>query len=212
MMDLTPHMMTILVAVIAFAALGLAIAAYVRSDDVATNSVEAGDIQAGAVGNAALAANAVTTAKILDGAVTPAKLDGTSSTITLSDAASITLTETAHAGKILFVPDMTATSTIDIPAPSKAGVTYKFLYYGVDADAQNHVLDLAAGVFLRGGVTWVADPADTATANVVFGNGTSSNALTLVTPGAYEITLVAVSTTVFHLSGYIASQTIPTMA
>ena len=54
-----------------------------------------------------------------------------------------TLTEGAHAGKILIAPDHTGAGTINVPAPSRAGVRYRLVYGGVADDAQNLTIALS---------------------------------------------------------------------
>ena len=50
------------------------------------------------------------------------------------------LTEAAHAGKIVYLPDFPGNATLRIPTPSKACVQYKLIYGGVADDVHNLVV------------------------------------------------------------------------
>ena len=125
--------------------------------------------------------------------------------------ADLTVTEALHAGTVVMQTDVGAARTYTIPAPSAAGVTYRFLGQGTGAAADSHDVILTtgtAGVFFDGVITHIET--DAGAANVpVWGNGTSHDLLTLNVPAGYDITLIAKSTTVFYITGTVTSADVP---
>ena len=129
--------------------------------------------------------------------------------------ADLTVTEALHAGTVVMQTDVGADRTYTIPAPSAAGVTYRFLGQGTGAAADGHDVILTtgtAGVFFDGMITHHDTDADSSGSalNVgVWGNGTSHDLLTLNVPAGYDITLIAKSTTVFYITGTVTSADVP---
>ena len=135
--------------------------------------------------------------------------------VTLADTASITLTEATHAGRLIIVPDVAQTTTITLPTPI-AGMSMHFVgpLSAADADETedtNNVV-IAAGtgntIYFKGRLTFLDIDGD---ANSIVGSDNNSNEnITIITAGHYDITLVGVSATVWMVSGYVASDTVPT--
>ena len=135
--------------------------------------------------------------------------------VTLADTASITLTEATHAGRLIIVPDVAQTTTITLPTPI-AGMSMHFVGPVSAADADetedtNNVV-IAAGtgntIYFKGRLTFLDIDGD---ANSIVGSDNNSNEnITIITAGHYDITLVGVSATVWMVSGYVASDTVPT--
>ena len=135
--------------------------------------------------------------------------------VTLADTASITLTEATHAGRLIICPDVAQTSTWTLPTPI-AGMSMHFVGPVSAADADetedtNNVV-IAAGtgnaIFFKGRLTFLDIDGD---ANSIVGSDNNSNEnITIITAGHYDITLVGVSATVWMVSGYVASDTVPT--
>jgi len=121
-----------------------------------------------------------------------------------------TLTEAAHAGKTVLLPDATANATLAIPTPSKAGITYKLVYNGIADDAHDMVISFAddACYFKGNLMTFDEDLATAAATSVVFANGSSNDVLTIHDPHAYCIEMVSLSTTVMAIWGYVVSDTV----
>ena len=135
--------------------------------------------------------------------------------VTLSDTASITLTEATHAGRLIIVPDVAQTTTITLPTPI-AGMSMHFVgplaAAGADETEDTNNVVIAAGtgnsIFFKGRLTFLDIDGD---ANSIVGSDNDSNEnITIVTAGHYDITLVGVSATVWMVSGYVASDTVPT--
>ena len=120
------------------------------------------------------------------------------------------LTEAAHAGKTVLLPDATANATLRIPTPSKAGITYKLVYNGVADDAHDMVISFPddACYFKGNLMTFDEDLATAAATAVVFANGSSNDVLTLNDPHAYCIEMVSLSTTVMAVWGYVVADTV----
>ena len=137
--------------------------------------------------------------------------------VTLTDTASISLTEATHAGRLIIVPDVGQTTTITLPTPI-AGMSMHFVgpLSAADADetedTNNVVIQCGTGnsIFFQGRLTFNDIDGD---ANSIVGSDNNSNeALTIITAGHYDIHLVGVSATVWWVSGFVSSDTVPTFA
>ena len=135
--------------------------------------------------------------------------------VTLADTATIAVTEAAHAGRLIIVPDVAQTTTITLPTPI-AGMSMHFVgpLSGVDADETedtNNVV-IAAGtgnsIYFKGRVTFLDIDGD---ANSIVGSDNNSNEnLTIITAGHYDVTFVGISATIWMVSGIVTSDTAPT--
>jgi len=130
--------------------------------------------------------------------------------------ANLTVTEALHAGTIVMQIDVSSDKTYTIPAPSAAGVTYRFVGQGEGSEADAHAVILSTAatgtVFFDGMITHLDTSNDNSggALNVgVWGNGTGHDILTLNVPAGYDITLIAKSTTVFYITGSVTSATAP---
>jgi len=134
--------------------------------------------------------------------------------------ANLTVTEALHAGTIVMQTDVSGDKTYTIPAPSAAGVTYRFVGQGTGAAADGHDVILTtgtAGVFFDGMITHLntttndnsEDAVDNQFNTPVWGNGTEHDHLQINVPAGYDITLIAKSTTVFYITGSVTSNTAP---
>ena len=121
-----------------------------------------------------------------------------------------TLTEAAHAGKVVLLPDATANATLRIPTPSKAGICYKLVYHGVADDAHDLVISFADDeCYLKGSLmTQDEDEAGAAQVATIFGDGSTTDVLTINDPHTFEINLVSLSTTQMAVWGYVVSDTV----
>ena len=140
--------------------------------------------------------------------------------VTLADTASITLTEATHAGRLIIVPDVAQTTTITLPTPI-AGMSMHFVGPVSAADADetedtNNVV-IAAGtgntIYFKGRLTFldIDETAGTEIA-VIGGDNDSNETITIATAGHYDIHIVAISTTIWMVSGFVASDTAPVFA
>ena len=135
--------------------------------------------------------------------------------VTLADTAAISLTEATHAGRLIIVPDVAQTTTLTLPTPI-AGMSMHFVgpLSAADADETedtNNVV-IAAGtgnsIYFKGRLTFNDIDGD---ANSIVGSDNNSNEnITIITAGHYDITLVGISATIWMVSGYVSSDTVPT--
>tara|TARA_R110000782_G_C14643665_1_gene395949 strand:+ start:93 stop:686 length:594 start_codon:yes stop_codon:yes gene_type:complete len=121
-----------------------------------------------------------------------------------------TLTEAAHAGKVVLLPDATGDATLRIPTPSKAGICYKIVYHGVADDAHDMVISFADDAcYFKGSLLTLDEDLDGgATVATIFGDGSTTDVLTINDPHTFEINLVSLSTTAMAVWGYIVSDTV----
>ncbi len=135
--------------------------------------------------------------------------------VTLADTATIAVTEAAHAGRLIIVPDVAQTTTITLPTPI-AGMSMHFVgpLHAATADETedtNNVV-IAAGtgnsIYFKGRVTFLDIDGD---ANSIVGSDNDSNEnLTIITAGHYDVTFVGISATIWMVSGIVTSDTAPT--
>ena len=133
--------------------------------------------------------------------------------VVLPDA-STSLTHADHGNKTLIVPDLGGSYTYTLPAPTKPGQHFHFIYGGAAADASNVLFATATdnSVYMKGGINWVNNN-DTSDDGIgVWSDGDSNELLTLVTPETFDIHFLAISTTVWYIWGWGASVTILTIA
>ena len=134
--------------------------------------------------------------------------------VSLADS-SISLTEATHAGRLIIVPDVGQTSTITLPTPI-AGMTFEFITAqsvasGALTAADGHDVQIAtagSSIFFTGQIlhTGIATPV------VIWPNNASHYRMNMLLPASVHIWLYAVSTTVWALSGWVASAATPTFA
>ena len=120
------------------------------------------------------------------------------------------LVEAIHSGKTILMPDAPADSTLLIPTPSKAGITYKLVYHGIADDTADMVVKFSDDAcYFKGNLLTHDEDLSTAAATaVVFANGSTHDVLTLNDPHAYCIEMVSLSTTVMAIWGYVVSDTV----
>ena len=129
--------------------------------------------------------------------------------VVLADATAA-LTEATHAGRTCIIPTIASSDKIlTLPTPI-AGMTFRFVY-GHTAASGTYDIAISAGtgntLYFDGAVCHLA-----ATPVMVFSDGDSNELLNILTPGGFEINIVAVSTTVWMVSGWVFSAAAPTFA
>ena len=128
--------------------------------------------------------------------------------VAIADATAA-LTEATHAGRTLIIPTIASSDKIlTLPTPI-AGMTFKFVYGHTVASSYDISISAGTGntLYFDGAVCHV-----TGTPVMVFSDGDSNELLNIITPGGFEINLVAVSTTVWMVSGWVFSATVPSFA
>mgnify|MGYP001321297889 CR=1 FL=1 len=117
------------------------------------------------------------------------------------------LTEAAHSGKIIYLPDFNGNATLRIPTPSKAGVTYRLISNAVADDAHNLVISFPDDeCYFQGAVLSIdEDEAGAAQTSTIYANGTSNDKLTITAGHYIDLTLTSLSTTKMLVSGLLVS-------
>ncbi len=85
-------------------------------------------------------------------------------------------------GGVVIIPLVTANVTCTLPATPTAGLTYKFVFVGSAADAEDWVITAAA--FFAGGVVWMEEDSAGVEVASIYANGTTHNTLTVNNPAA----------------------------
>jgi hypothetical protein len=136
-----------------------------------------------------------------------------SAPVVLSTSTS-SLTEAANAGRVNLIPNVASDIVYTLPTPI-AGMTFEFITSqgatGGLAAADGHDVQIAtasSSIFFAGQIlhTGIATPV------VIWPNGTAHYRMNLLLPASVHIWLYGVSTTVWALSGWIASASTPTFA
>ena len=130
----------------------------------------------------------------------------------LTDA-SASITEATHAGRTVVTIDNSADRTFTLPTPI-AGMTFKFIYGHTAADGHDVIIAAGSGnsIFFKGGVVHHDTDQTGQTSAMVFSDGDSNETFQMNLPAGFEINLVASSTTVWYISGWVASATAPAFA
>lgn len=131
------------------------------------------------------------------------------SPVVVTDAATYSVKE-YNSGLLHVLPNFTATCTLTLPTPKK-GLSYRFMYGGAAADAQNAVISTGSDTyFYKGGVVFQDQDGDVMAP--VYADGNSNSKLTIVTPEVGTWVEVHCDGTNWYLNGAIFSATTPTLA
>ena len=132
--------------------------------------------------------------------------------VVLTDA-SASITEATHAGRTIVTIDNSADRTFTLPTPI-AGMSFKFIYGHTAADGHDVIIAAGSGntIYFKGGVIHHDTDETGQTSAMVFSDGNSNEVFQMNLPAGFEINLVASSTTVWYISGWVASATAPTFA
>ena len=132
--------------------------------------------------------------------------------VVLTDA-SASITEATHAGRTVVTIDNSADRTFTLPTPI-AGMEFKFIYGHTAADGHDVLISAGTGntLYFKGGVVHHDTDETGQTSAMVFSDGNSNEVFQMNLPAGFEINLVASSTTVWYISGWVASATAPTFA
>ena len=132
--------------------------------------------------------------------------------VILTDA-DASITEATHAMRTVVTIDNSADRTFTLPTPI-AGMEFKFIYGHTAADGHDVLISAGTGnsLFFKGGVVHHDTDETGQTSAMVFSDGNSNEVFQMNLPAGFEINLVASSTTVWYISGWVASATAPTFA
>ena len=136
--------------------------------------------------------------------------------VTLADTAAISLTEATHAGRLIIGPNVGQTSTWTLPTPI-AGMSFHFvgpLIALATEDTNSIVISAGTGnsIYFKGRLTFLDIDATASDVSVIGGDNDSNETITIATAGSYDITIVGISATIWMVSGYVASDTVPAFA
>ena len=121
----------------------------------------------------------------------------------------ITIVNTTHGGRINIVPNGGQDNTYTLPAP-EAGVSYKFVYGGLAADATDAIFITPGNTnFYKGNITHLDTNADNV---VVYPDGNSESSLQLNVPQAFEVTFLGLDSTNYQVFGNVTGATAPAFA
>ena len=145
--------------------------------------------------------------------VTIGELKNALSAPVVSTNADLTITEALHAHRTVVTIDLTADRTFTLPT-AIAGMTLRFIYGHTAADGHDVLITAGSGntLFFKGSVVHHDTDQTAQTSAMVFSNGSSNEVFQMNLPAGFEINLVASSTTVWYISGWVASATAPTFA
>ena len=133
--------------------------------------------------------------------------------VVLTDA-DVSITEATHAARSIVSIDLTADRTYTLPTPV-AGMSFKFIYGHTAADGHDVLIRTTTtdnSVFFKGGVVHHDTDQTGQTSAMVFSDGNSNEVIQMNLPAGFEVNIVASSTTVWYISGWVASATAPTFA
>lgn len=131
--------------------------------------------------------------------------------VTIADAATYTV-KAENTGLRHYIPDLTSTCTITLPAP-KAGMWFEFIYKGIAADAQDWVIDTGSNTnYYVGGLVHL--DTDGNLVDSIAGDGNSNSKLTVVAPSVGTLVRIECESggILWTLSGYVNSATVPSFA
>ena len=120
-----------------------------------------------------------------------------------------TLTEALHAHRILTIANISGDRIYKLPTP-KPGLVFRFQFQHTAADGHDIVIqpvETDNSEFYKGSLTHF--DSDGNTNAVVFSNNSSNSVLGIRLPETFEVTLTGVSTTVYAVSGFVGSATVP---
>ena len=140
----------------------------------------------------------------------------TAPAILANHASSNTLTEAANAGRVNLIPNVAGDIVYVLPTPI-AGMTFEFITSqgatsGLTA-ADGHDVQIATAgtsIFYAGQIMHHDTGETGQTTVVIWPNGTNHYRMNMLLPASVHIWLYGVSSTVWALSGWIASASTPT--
>ena len=134
--------------------------------------------------------------------------------VNVTDAATYSVLA-ADSGKIHIMPDFTASCTLTLPTAA-AGLEYIFIGKAVAADAQDWIIKSPSATnYFIGGVSFADTDAGAGADEIhagVYGNGSSNDTLTVVTPAAGTRVHFIADGTNWIVNALVISATVPTIA
>ena len=137
--------------------------------------------------------------------------------VSLAASGAITGTEATHAGRLLIGNNNTGDVTFTLPTPI-AGMHMRFVGPNIaGATEDGHALIISAGsgnsIFFQGKILFLdINEVNATEVSIVGSNGSSNELFTINVPGYYDVECVGVSSTVWRITGVVASDTAPAFA
>jgi hypothetical protein len=130
--------------------------------------------------------------------------------VSVPDAATYTV-RAENSGLTHYIPNLTADIVITLPSP-KAGLWFDFAYSGVAADAQDWAFTTGSDTnYFDGGLMFCDQDGDALAP--IAGDGNSNSKLSILTPEpGTRIRIESRNGTLWTLSGFVLSATIPAFA
>lgn len=130
-------------------------------------------------------------------------VDATSIPVYLSNSSNTTLTVSAHSGRLLVIPDLTANNLSAIlPTPTRSGDEYRFVMKGPSALQKNYIIKASETTTLFNGCVTLCETRAAANLAVFATNTTSSN-LMVVQPQALDVVFTSANTTTYNVRGLV---------
>ncbi len=124
-------------------------------------------------------------------------------------AATVTLTKAANANRTNIIASISSTNdSYVLPTASEVGESYRFIWGGSAADADNIIFKASAanGLTFTGCILDIDedDGTDTTDINCIYAGG-DDDKLTLTNPTGFDLTFIATTTTNYCVVGWAAS-------
>jgi hypothetical protein len=137
---------------------------------------------------------------------TPAEMRQANTNTTVIAAAGAAMTLPTGGGTTI-IPLVTANATATLPVTPTLGLTYRFIYNGTSADAEDWVLTAAA--FFKGGVVWLDEDSAGVEVAAVYGNGSTHTVFTVNNPNAGTDIWVIGDGTTWTITGTVVAADTP---
>ena len=128
--------------------------------------------------------------------------------VVLTPAASVTMVKATHAGRICTIASTaTANDEYVLPTAASVGESYRFVWSGVAADADDilFVAGSADALTFAGGLLDFDTDDATVAGYVIVYPGADDDKLQLTNPQAFDITFTALTTTKYLVTGWAMS-------
>ena len=126
----------------------------------------------------------------------------------LTPAESVTLTKAANANRVNIIPSVaTGNDEYVLPTPSAVGESYRFIWGGQTADADDIIFRAAAadGLTFSGAFLDVDENDAAATQTNMVHFGADDDKLQLTNPSGFDLTFIATSLTNYCVTGVASS-------
>jgi hypothetical protein len=131
--------------------------------------------------------------------------DALQTPVILADS-SITLTNATHGSRPIIIPNMAADRTWTLPTPA-AGMSFHFQYGGTAVETEAFIIKTSGNtIFFKGSLLHADIGADSV---IAYSDNNSNSILTVDLVGVCDIWITGASATVYYITGYVGSATVP---